>query len=312
VQPRPHLPVAVTRGASGIDWRTTIIASFAFLFHFMGIGAMYSDWLDPPVDDDLSLAGLVETLDQLPPPPPPEEKPEEEVDEAEEVKAEPKAKPPDPQPTKIPDSGKLNEAQAAALSNELEQLSMATLGALSDLGPATEGVLQGSDVPTGALDAAAASNAGVGIGGDLKLGSAGGAVRPGQQSSLSDIGSTQAGSTASGTVKKVEGPKGSATVSSQVAAGSVDNASRVVSGMRAGFRRCFQRALEQNPDIGGSIRLTLTIGPGGEVSGVSASQSGNLPSTVVSCVKSRARAAQFSPPDGGSAVVAVPVTFVKQ
>jgi hypothetical protein len=312
IQPRPHLPVAVTRGATGIDWRTTIIAAFAFLFHFMAIGAMYSDWLDPPVDDDLSLAGLVETLDQLPPPPPPEEKPEEEPEEVEEAPKEVKPEPAQQAPTKIPETGKLNEAQAAALSNELEQLSMATLGALADLGPATAGVLQGSEVPTGALDAAAASNAGVGIGGDLKLGSSGGVVQPGQQSSLSDIGTTKAGSTSSGTAKKVEGPKGSASVSSQVSAGSVDNASRIVAGMRAGFRRCFQRALEQNPDIGGSIRLTLTVGPGGEVSGVSASQSGNLPSTVVSCVKSRARAAQFSPPAGGSAVVEVPVTFVKQ
>lgn len=312
VQPKPHLPVAVTRGASGIDWRTTIIAAFAFLGHFVAIGAMYSDWLDPPVDDDLSLAGLVETLDQLPPPPPPEEKPPEET-EAEEADAPKETKPePEQAPTPVPEAGPLNEAQVAQLSNELEQLSMATLVALGSLGPATTGVLQGSDVPTGALDAAAASSAGVGTGGDLKLGGGGGVIQPGSQAGLSSIGTTQAGTTSSGTVQKVEGPKGSASVSSSVSAGTVDNASRVVSGMRPGFRRCYQRALEQNPDISGSIRLTLRIGPGGEVSGVTVSQTGNLPADVVACVRSRAQASQFSPPDGGSAVVEVPVTFVKQ
>lgn len=310
--PKVQVPAAATRGASGIDWRTTIIAAFAFLVHFMAIGAMYSDWLDPPVDDELSLAGLVETLDRLPPPPPPEEKPEpEEAADAPSAPPEKEATPA-PTPTAIPDSGPLNEVQVAALSNELEQLSMATLGALSGLGPATEGVLSEGNVPTGALDAAAASSAGVGLGSSLNLGSAGGVVAPSSKTGLADIGTTKAGKTTSGTAAQVEGPKGSASVSSQVAAGSVDNASRIVSGMRAGFRRCFQRALEQNPDIGGSVRLTLTIGPGGEVSGVSASQSGNLPASVVSCVKGRAQAARFNAPAGGSAVVNVPVTFVKQ
>jgi hypothetical protein len=97
-----------------------------------------------------------------------------------------------------------------------------------------------------------------------------------------------------------------------VAAGSVSNAASVVAGMRAGFRRCYQRGLDANPDIAGRISLTIRIGPGGEVASVSGSPSGNIPSSVVSCVKARAQAAQFAPPDGGSAVINVPVSFVKQ
>src|SRR5688572_27542015 len=125
--PRPHLPASVLRGASSTDWRTTIIAAFAFLAHFMAVGAMYSDWLDPPVDDDLTLAGLVETLAQLPPPPPPEEKaaPEEEKKEAdtkqtkEVAKAVPKQVTRSSQPT-----GKLSSSQAAQLGKEMAQLRM--------------------------------------------------------------------------------------------------------------------------------------------------------------------------------------------
>lgn len=317
VQPRPQLPVAVTRGASGIDWRTTIIAAFAFLAHFMAIGAMYSDWLDPIVDEQVSLAGLVDTLDQLPPPPPPEEQPTEVEEASTEQAAEKKAEAPkqEAKGSKVDaePGQKLSNAQAAALSNELEQMSMATIAALGTTGPATEGVLTSGDVPTGALDSAAASGAGVGVGGDLKLGGGGGTVRPGTSGGLSGIGKTGVGDTGgTGTSTQVKGPTAGANVSSQVAVGSVANAARVVAGMRAAFRRCYQRALDTNPDVAGSIRLTIRVGPGGEVGGVSASQSGNLPPSVVTCVKARAQAAQFDPPEGGSAIVNVPVTFVKQ
>jgi hypothetical protein len=48
------------------------------------------------------------------------------------------------------------------------------------------------------------------------------------------------------------------------------------------------------------------------VQGVTATPSGNLPSSVVGCVRARAMAPQFAPPQGGSAVIQVPVTFVKQ
>lgn len=322
VQPRPQLPVAVTSGAGGVDWRTTIIAAFAFFAHFMAIGAMYSDWLDPVIDEQVSLAGLIDTIERLPPPPPPEEKPPEELVEPTETaevaeEKEPAAKPSGQDTgSNVSDAagGPLSQAQTAALSNELAQFSMSTLGALGSSGPATAGVLQGGDVPTGALDAAAASGAGVGVGGDLKLGGGGGPVQPGAGSAgLGSIGST--GKTTgggSGSAQEVKGPVGNAQANPSVAAGSVSNAASVVRQMLAGFRRCYQRALDQNPDISGSIRLTLTVGPGGEVSGVSGGSTGNLPGSVVSCVKGRAQVAQFTPPDGGSAVIDVPITFVKQ
>lgn len=316
VQPRPQLPVAVTRGAGGVDWNTTIIAAFAFLVHFMGIGAMYSDWLDPIVDEQASLAGLVDTLDQLPPPPPAEEQPETEEQPTDAPAEAAKPAKSAGESVKVPEpgaGGKLSASQAAALSNQLEQFSMATLAALGSTGPATAGVLTGGDVPTGLLDAAAASSAGVGVGRDLNLGGGGGAVKPGTSGGLGSIGSTTASTgTGTGTATAVQGPKGSVSASSQVAVGNVSDASRVVAGMTAGFRRCYNQSLEQNPDAAGSIRLAIKVGPGGEVASVTATPSGNLPASVVTCVQARAKAAQFSPPDGGSAVINVPVTFVKQ
>ncbi|MGC4092085.1 MAG: AgmX/PglI C-terminal domain-containing protein [Polyangiaceae bacterium] len=315
VQPKPQLPVAVLRGASAIDWNSTIIAAFSFLFHFMLLGAVYSDWLDPAVDDEVAVAGLIDSLKNLPPPPqvedkPPEEKAEEKAEQKAETKAEAKAEAKADKGPAAPMSAK----EARAVSNQLEQLEMATLGALSTQGPATAGVLKGGEVATGALDAAAASGAGVGAGVDgLKLGGAGGAIRPGQTSGIGGIGVQGRGESGTGTVAKVQGPKGAANVGgAAVSGGSVSNAARVVAGMRAGFRACYQKGLGENPDAAGSIKLAISVGPGGEVRSVTATPSGSLPQSVISCVQARAKAAQFDPPDGGSAVVQVPVTFVKQ
>jgi hypothetical protein len=320
VQPKPQLPVAVLRGASTIDWNSTIIAAFSFLFHFLLLGAIYSDWLDPIVDDEVAVAGLIDSLKNLPPPPPVEEKPEEATpDKPQEVAKEKAATPSAPAPAgpKGPAAGALSEKEHAAVSNQLDQLEMATLGALSTQGPATAGVLKGGEVATGALDQAAASSAGVGVGsGDLKLGGGGGALRPGAAGGgLAGIGSTGrgAGTEGTGAATKVQGPKGNANVGgAAVTGGSVSNAARVVAGMRAGFRACYQRGLNENPDAQGNIRLTIQVGPGGEVRNVTAVPSGTLPQSVVSCVQARARAAQFDPPEGGAAAIQVPVTFVKQ
>jgi len=317
IQPKPQLPVAVLRGASAIDWNTTIISAVSFLFHFLLLGSIYSDWLDPIVDDEASVAGVIDSLKSLPPPPPVEDKPEDKPDTSQKAEKAPEKAAPvanAPQGPKAP-AGHLNEKQAAALHNELDQLEMQTLGALASSGPATAGVLKGSEVATNALDQAAASSAGVGAGtGDLKLGSGGGAIRPGMGGGLATIGSSgrTTGTEGAGTAAKVAGPKGNANVGgANVSGGTVGNASRVVAGMRAGFRSCYQRGLAENPDAAGNITLTIRVGAGGEVTGVSGS-SGTLPASVVACVKARAQAAQFDPPEGGSAVISVPVTFVKQ
>ena len=184
VQPKPQLPVSVTRGASGIDWPTTMIAAFSFMLHFMMIGTVYSDWLDPVVDDEVTVAGLVDTVKSLPIPPPVDEAPVEEVTDnsaAENAEAEkPKAAAGGPKGSSAGSGGggPMNAAQAAALSSELDQLEMATIGALAGDGPATADVLRGGgEVPLSSLDSVAGSASGVGIGsgaGALNLGGGGG------------------------------------------------------------------------------------------------------------------------------------------
>jgi hypothetical protein len=195
---------------------------------------------------------------------------------------------------------------------------MATLGALNSQGPATAGVLKGGDVPTGALDAAAQSGAGVSAGGTggLNLGGGGGGVlKPGMAGGgLGAIGATTAGTPGgAGQAAVVQGPKGNANVGgAEVRGGSVSNADRVVAGMRAGFRACYNRGLASNPDLQGSVRITAKIGPNGEVLSATPSGGGGLGDEVVSCVVRRVQSASFAPPEGGGATVVIPVTFALQ
>jgi hypothetical protein len=319
MQPRPQLPVAVLRGATSIDWPTTMIAAFSFLLHFLGIGALYSDWLDPLINEEANLASLIDSVKSLPPPPVVEQQQSEQdrsLNATDEKKESDKSGGGQKAAGPGAGSGKMSAHQVAALTKEMDSLEMATIGALSAQGPATAGVLKGGEVATGALDEAAKTGAGISAGvGGLRIGAGGGALRPGAAGGgLEALGATgrSAGTESTGAAQKVAGPQGKADLgSAAVSGGDVANASRVVAGMRAGFRNCFNRELAQNPDAQGKIDLNIKVGPGGEVQGVTAAVSGNLGSAV-ECVKSRARNAQFDPPSGGSAVIRVPVTFVKQ
>jgi hypothetical protein len=324
VQPKPQLPVSVKSGlSSDIDWTTTIIAAFSFLFHFGAVGSIYSDWMDPVVDDEVDVAQLLESVKQLPPPPPvetPKETTEVPVAAASAPSEAPKA-------ASGGGAGKggghkgggsLSDAKAAAISSELSQLDVAMVGALNSKGGATNSVLDRGDTPTGLLDGAAAAGAGVGAGGVAGLhlgGSGGGTLRPGAGGSggLASIGDRGGGTPGTaGTAQKVKGPVGSASIGgAAVSGGSVANASAVVAGMAAGFRRCYNKGLQEDPNMKGSVRITAKIGPNGEVLSASPSGSG-LSGTVIGCVAARVSSAQFAPPEGGGATVVIPVTFVAQ
>lgn len=317
-----QMPVSLQGGfGHSIDWSTTIIAAFSFLLHFGLVGTIYSDWMDPPVSDEFDVAQLLDTIKNLPAPPPVEEP----KDTAE--TATPTATAEAPKPTAAPAAkadtggGKVSDARAAQISNELAQLDLQMLGALNSMGDATAGVLERGDVPMGLFDSAAASGAGAsalgGMAGLIGPDGAGGTVRPGAAgNSLANIGDTQAqaatAASAAGAAKTVKGPTGSAQVGGAAVTGSVANAQSVVAGMGAGFRRCYNRGLQTDPTMKGSVRITARIGPNGEVLSASPSGGGGLSGDVIGCVVARVQSAQFAPPDGGGATVVIPVSFVSQ
>lgn len=319
LQPKPVLPTAVLRGEASVDWTSTLCAAVSFLLHFMILCAVYSDWADPVIDDDLRTAGLVDSLKNLPPPPAIEEKviPDDAPSPVREDV--PKARETPSQASRAKDGQHGNVAPSptqtdnARLVSELAQIDTSIIGVLSKPGPATAGVLQRNDVGWSSLDVAAASPAGVGNGAEPKLTSAGAPIRGGNFKDFREFGTKTRGTEDQGRVAVVSGPRAVTTIAPlSTSGGALSNAARVVAGMRAGFRACYQRGLAENPDAAGGIKLTIRVGPGGEVLSVAASPSGNIPAMVLNCVQARARAAQFDPPEGGAAVVSVPVTFIKQ
>jgi hypothetical protein len=332
VQARPQLPVSVRSGVE-IDWTTTIIAAFSFLFHFGLVGSIYSDWMDPVVDDGINIAQLIEAVKQLPPPPPVEQQKETVDTQATATSAVAEKEAPKPSAAQAgggspakgggagSGGGRVSDSRASQISNELAQLDVAMIGALNSGGQSTDRVLGSSDVPLGLLDQAAASGAGAGkgsIGGLNMGGGSGGAFRPGESGGggLATIGNTGKGegtAAGAGSAKAVKGPVGNASVGgAAVSGGSVANASAVVAGMAAGFRRCYNRGLAEDPTMKGSIRITAKIGPNGEVLSASPSGGGGLSGTVISCVAARVASSQFAPPEGGGATIVIPVSFFPQ
>lgn len=313
---RHQLPASVLEGTAPVDWPTTVIAAFSFLAHFLAIAALYSDWMDPVVDYDISVKNLVESVRSLPPPPPVEEQKADDAQQKDPLKeVAPKPKP--AAKAVASEKAKLSATQIAAISSEFDRIEMSIIPALQGAGPAAADVLQGGEISMQALDDAAASSAGVSSAGPggLRLGNAGGALRPGEAGGgLAAIGSTgKTGGEGSGKGVAVKGPTGSATIEQQqVTGGAISDARAVIASMRTGFRACYQRGLANNPDAQGKITLNIKVGPGGEVQSVSGASSGNIAPEVLDCVKQRAMAARFSPPEGGTAVVQVPVSFVRQ
>lgn len=114
---------------------------------------------------------------------------------------------------------------------------------------------------------------------------------------------------ASGSSPKIEGH--ASVGGASVSGGQVANPAAVVAGLTAGFRRCYQKGLREDPKMKGSVLVTARIGPAGEV--LSAIPSGrDLSSAVLACVAARVSSAQFSPPEGGSATIGIPVTFTTE
>jgi hypothetical protein len=93
---------------------------------------------------------------------------------------------------------------------------------------------------------------------------------------------------------------------------NITNAADVVGAMRPRFRACYQALLEhRNPRAAGRVRLRLRVDCEGRIRSMDAEASG-VDRETVECMFATARGDRFDPPEGGSAVVSIPVTFVLQ
>ena len=326
VQPRPQLPLSVKGGvANQIDWTLTIIAAFSFMLHFGFVGAMYSDWMDPPVAEGVSVSGLVDMMKNIPAPPPTETAP---VDTAAPTTTAVATSAPQPKPAggaggahaSAPGGGKsgsVSDAKAAALTQQAEAMQMQLLAALGGQSSVSGALGRNGEIPPVDLSAAAASGAGVsGTGGDLRTGSGGGPVQGGGgKGGLSGIGGGTQGSgtgQGAGAETKTAGPVGNASVGGTSATVPVSDADRVIAGLRPRFRACYQTGLNSDPSMSGKVTITAKVGPNGEVSSADVSSNSGLSAGVAQCIARAVRNAQFSAPGGSGSTLSIPVTFVQQ
>jgi len=324
VQPRPQLPLAVKGGlASQIDWTLTIIAAFSFLLHFGIVGAMYSDWMDPVVGDDFNVAGLVDMMKNIPPPPATETP----ADPSTNATTTSTATAANPKPAggaggkassatgRSQAAGNVGDKQAAALAAQADAMQMQMLAALNG-GSAVQGALNRSDIPPVDLSGAAASGAGVAHGtGDLKVGTGGGNIQGGGKGTGLGLGGGTKGSgtgEGAGAERRVAGPTGEVAFNGSTATVPISDADRVIASLRPRFRQCYQTGLNTDPSQQGKVVITAKVGPNGEVDSANVSSNSGLSPQVAGCIAGVIKRAQFSPPGGGGSTLNVPVTFVQQ
>ncbi len=85
---------------------------------------------------------------------------------------------------------------------------------------------------------------------------------------------------------------------------------RTLAALRRRMHGCLASADASVPAPPGSVRLTLRVGPAGEVLSAEASQIVGLGPATVECARSAAGTTRFAAPRGGAALVLIPVRFV--
>ncbi len=197
----------------------------------------------------------------------------------------------------------LGKGSAAEIASALAELDVETVGAVGSNAVAMDSGLIGEAIPS-------AASVGTSSPTRAQRRPAPAAKRMSRSSGVNRMSGPSGGSTTVGKAKKVKGPVASVAAASVAGGASVANASSAVARLRGRFKRCYQAGLNHNPEMAGSVSLVARVGPNGEVTSVGGSASGPL-SKIVPCLKAVVRSAAFSPPEGGSAVIVIPISFLR-
>ena len=84
---------------------------------------------------------------------------------------------------------------------------------------------------------------------------------------------------------------------------------RVLDGARPRFRICYERALELDPSLEGTVRLRFVVGATGDVVAASAERSTLDDSETVACILHMVEGVSFPPSEAGDVTVVQSLTF---
>jgi hypothetical protein len=320
IAPQPRLPLSVKSGL-GLDWNLTILVAFSFLLHFGIAGAIYSDWLDPVITTDHTVAGLIDDLARLPKPAPEPVPTSEPTTDAEPAPAPVATNTTKSTPGRSDDGARsprrsaprMSDDEAAALADRADRLTLDLLAARR-AGPAVQRALDRSAVPNVDLSAAAEKNIGAShdAASDLKVASGRSTMQtstglPGVAGDTRRVAKDKAGTedALGGPTLRVD------TTPSAVAPGTVSDADRVIASLRSRFRKCYQAGLSDNPTMSGKAVIVAKVGPNGEVASAEVGSNDGLSPAVTGCLVRVVSAAQFTNA-GATTTLRIPVSLVQQ
>jgi hypothetical protein len=308
-QPRPRLPLSVKDGfAARIDWALTIVAAFSFLLHFGAVGAMYSDWMDTVIDEDITV-GLVSS--PTPVALPVDVAPDGSFGSERSTTSEGPASSATTATTSKPAPHATDAANVDALMSELARVNLAIVGSIHGPDARHLAVADGDGAPVD-LGKLAQGSARVDTSGGLGLPSTGGPIVLTHSPAPLATQETATASTTAGRATTVV-PRFDVHEEPPSVAGVLNDAEAVVRRqIHQGARHCYQRALESDPTLSGKLVLLLKVAPSGEVASASFSSNTGLNDEVARCIAGVARRARFEAPGPAGATIAVPFAFVRQ
>jgi hypothetical protein len=302
LQPRPALPHSV-RGsfADRVDPYLAVILSVSLVAHLLVWGYFKFVVEEPkaPAPDVIpdQFARVVMQRPKPPAPPKPTEAPGPEDKAPEKAAEKPRTEP------KIPDKEPSGPPTKEALAAKVE--GAAPLRVLKQLGARGTGPLVGTSDKEGwedldkGLKNVGAGNvvAGVGTGGQSTRGGGAGTIAAGTGTAVA--GPKGPASTGGAKVEQDIKVSGRAEKIVDIDSGGLDP-DKVATTIKARYQSrvnaCYQRALKSNPNLGGKVTLSFTVGIAGNVIKSSAEGSG-LNDDVYTCIAREARTWRFDKPE---------------
>jgi hypothetical protein len=90
---------------------------------------------------------------------------------------------------------------------------------------------------------------------------------------------------------------------------ATDTTDRFLARLRATLRRCYERALESDPTMKGTLGVELRIDAQGRVTDVRMKPDAGLDKGLVRCIEARIRAIVLEPPPGAARTLAFPINI---